>query len=190
MWYLRTFHKTVEKIQISSIYCRNNWYFTWRPIHICGHISLSYSYNGKFFRQNCTENGSTHFRFRNFFTKNRSVYEIMWKNVLWSWEDHRWQYGACALYSGYLRLQTHTLNMKHLLLFQCNNTRPRLTVTLSVQYIACLVFWLQCSELRCCQCDTVSVYMGRRHTVAVQWAALLSVWHCQCLHGPETHSCC
>ena len=28
------------------------------------------------------------------------------RKILWSRTGHRWQYGACALYAGYLRLQT------------------------------------------------------------------------------------
>jgi len=31
----------------------------------------------------------------------------MWKNVV-ERDSYRWQYGACALHAGYLRLQTHT----------------------------------------------------------------------------------
>ena len=40
-----------------------------------------------------------------FFFENLAVYEIMWK-ILSRRADHQWQYGACALYGGYLRLQT------------------------------------------------------------------------------------
>jgi hypothetical protein len=32
--------------------------------------------------------------------------------------DHRWKYGACALHTGYLRLQIHIQNMQYLLLCQ------------------------------------------------------------------------
>ena len=37
----------------------------------------------------------------------------LWENVeiAYSREGHRWQFGAYALYSGYLRLQMHTQNM-------------------------------------------------------------------------------
>jgi hypothetical protein len=38
--------------------------------------------------KSCRENKNTHFMF-----------------------SHRWQYGACALYAGYLRLKTHTQNI-------------------------------------------------------------------------------
>jgi len=36
--------------------------------------------------------------------------------------SHRWQYGACALHIGYLRLQNHTLRMFYLMLFYCYNS--------------------------------------------------------------------
>ena len=42
--------------------------------------------------------------------ESRAVYEIVWK-ILYSGAGNRWQYGACALHAGYLRLQTHTHNM-------------------------------------------------------------------------------
>jgi len=35
------------------------------------------------------------------------VFRKLWK-ILYSWTGYRWQYGACALHAGYLRLQTHT----------------------------------------------------------------------------------
>jgi len=41
-------------------------------------------------------------------------YRAVWDEVekhLYSRAGHRWQYGACALHAGYLRLQTHTQNM-------------------------------------------------------------------------------
>ena len=30
----------------------------------------------------CTENQNTHFVFSNFFPQNRTIYEIMWKNIV------------------------------------------------------------------------------------------------------------
>jgi len=50
------------------------------------------------------------------------------------------QYGACALHAGYLRLQTHTQNMQHLLIFHCNNGckhAPQCYVT--VHCLSCLL---------------------------------------------------
>jgi len=47
----------------------------------------------------------------NFFKKKSN---FLWDNVekiLWIPAGHRWQYGACALHAGYLRLQAHTHNM-------------------------------------------------------------------------------
>jgi len=43
IWYLSTFEKSVQKIQISLKSDNNNRYFTWRPIYIFEHISLSSS---------------------------------------------------------------------------------------------------------------------------------------------------
>jgi len=61
--------------------------------------------------KSCRENQNTRFVFGNFFfLENLTVYEVMWK-IMWSRADHRWQYGACALRTRDLRLQTHTHNM-------------------------------------------------------------------------------
>jgi hypothetical protein len=46
----------------------------------------------------------------------------MRKIIVEAGSGHRWQYGACALKAGYLRLQIHTQNMQYLLLFHCNNS--------------------------------------------------------------------
>jgi len=40
IFYLRTFRKSVHKIQVSLKSNRNKGYFTWRPIYIFDHISL------------------------------------------------------------------------------------------------------------------------------------------------------
>jgi hypothetical protein len=45
VWFLSNFLKCVEKIQLKSD--KNSGYFTWRPIYVFDHISLS-SYNEKF----------------------------------------------------------------------------------------------------------------------------------------------
>jgi len=36
------------------------------------------------------------------FFENPAVYEIMGKKILYSRTGYRWQYGACALHSGYI----------------------------------------------------------------------------------------
>ena len=51
--------------------------------------------------------------------KKWASYEITWKNIVEP--DHKWQYGACALHAGYLRLHQHTKNMYYLFLYHHNN---------------------------------------------------------------------
>jgi hypothetical protein len=53
IWYLRTFWKPVEKIQVSLKSDKNNGYFTWRRMEIFDRISLSSSENDKCFRHAC-----------------------------------------------------------------------------------------------------------------------------------------
>jgi hypothetical protein len=43
IWYLNIFRKSVGKIQVSLKSERNDGYFTWRPIYVFDHISLSSS---------------------------------------------------------------------------------------------------------------------------------------------------
>ena len=63
--------------------------------------------------KSCRENQNTHFVFSNPFSK--IVPFIIWKKkyiyIFYSRTGHRLRYGACAFYTGYLRLQTHTQNM-------------------------------------------------------------------------------
>jgi len=71
----------------------------------------------------------------------KKVAEKLETNILWSmtvfkkscrlWDNvekyctagacHIWQYGACALHAGYLKLQTQTNFVLHLFIFHCNN---------------------------------------------------------------------
>jgi hypothetical protein len=54
----------------------------------------------------CRENQNTHFMFSNFFFRK---YCLLWDNVeKWRVGRHIWQFGACALHAGYVRLHTHT----------------------------------------------------------------------------------
>jgi hypothetical protein len=45
------------------------------------------------------ENPNIHFMFNNFFSENRAIFEIMWKNMVQQPDtpQMRIQYGACAL---------------------------------------------------------------------------------------------
>jgi hypothetical protein len=71
-----------RKIHVILKYYKNAGYFTRRLMHICDEISLNSSYNEKCFKQSCGENQNTHIMFKNFFSENPAVYEIMWKNMV------------------------------------------------------------------------------------------------------------
>jgi len=51
-------------------------------MNIFEHISRNFSYNEKYLRQICGENKNTHFMFHDFFSENRAVYGIKWKNMV------------------------------------------------------------------------------------------------------------
>ena len=76
------FEKSVKKVQGLLKSYKNDGYFTRRPIYVFDHISLSSSWNEKFWNKFCTENQNTHFTLNIFFFENRAVYEITWKNMV------------------------------------------------------------------------------------------------------------
>ena len=92
--------------------------------------------------RSCRENQITHFVFSNVFSEKRVVYEIMWKKLLLSGAGHRWQYGACALHAGQLRLQTLTVRLCSNFCFSTATmvARTRLNVTLYVYCLSVCVF--------------------------------------------------
>jgi len=55
----------------------------------------------------CTEIQITYFMSNFFFSK---IVPFLRKSgkIIYSLIDRKWQYGACTLHAGYLRLQTHT----------------------------------------------------------------------------------
>ena len=63
---------------------KNNRYFTWRPMYIYHNISLSFFRVRNIPGKSCRENQNTYFMFNAFFfpPENRSVYGVMWKNIL------------------------------------------------------------------------------------------------------------
>ena len=131
--YLNSFRKSVQKIQISLKSARNNGYFTRTPIYIYD-ISLFSTENKKCFGQCFRENKNTHFTFRNVWTENRVVYDIMSKNAV---DLERLQMrSACCITNN----ADNTLRI-------CNNycfstattvTRERLNVTLYVHSLSFL----------------------------------------------------
>ena len=96
--------------------------------------------------ESCAENQNTHLLFSNFLVflfENRAFYEIMWKNIV-EGAGHRWQYGACELHAGYLRLQKHTHTHTHteyviLTAFPQRQWLYERTSVLLCVYIACIV---------------------------------------------------
>ena len=55
IWYWVIFRKSVEKIQVSLISDKNKGYFTWRPMNIFGHISLSSFLEWEMFQRKAVE---------------------------------------------------------------------------------------------------------------------------------------
>ena len=62
IWYLNSFRKSVQKIQVSLQSGKNNGLFTWRPMYMCD-IFLEW----EMFQTKIVEKIKTHFMFNNFF---------------------------------------------------------------------------------------------------------------------------
>jgi hypothetical protein len=84
IWSLSIFRKSVENIRLSWKSDKNIGYFTWRPMYIFDHISLSYSGMRDVSDKSCRENQNTHCMFSNlfFFFGNLAVYEITRKYIV------------------------------------------------------------------------------------------------------------
>ena len=123
IWYLTIFRKTVQKIEVSLKSDKNKGYFTWRPINILSYISLFIVESEMFQTKVVMKNQNTHFVFSNFFFLSKIV-PFMRKcgKIFKSGAGHIWQYCACALHAGYIRLQIHTPRLcNYSLLFHYNN---------------------------------------------------------------------
>ena len=77
--YFNIFWKSVGKIQDSSTSDKNKGHFTWRPIYIFDHISLSSSRMRNVSDKICRKNQDTHFVFSNL-SRILCRFEIMCKN--------------------------------------------------------------------------------------------------------------
>ena len=103
------FRKHAEKIKVSL---KSD--FTWRPIYIFDHISISASHNEKGFRQSLYRKWKHTFCVQNFFFfVNRTDYELGWKNIvqparplmtLWRMRIACWIHKATDKHSVYVTL--------------------------------------------------------------------------------------
>jgi len=110
IWYFSIFRKTVEKLKLHANLTRISGALHW---DLCTFLIISRLIllkMRKFSKKICMEKQNTHFMFSNFFFDNLTIFEVIRKK-LYSRTGHGWQYGACALRAGNLRLKTHTQNM-------------------------------------------------------------------------------
>jgi len=85
----------------------------------------------------------------------------MWRNIVQP-SGHRWQYGECVLHARYLRLQTQTQNIQHILLFYGNNgctNAPKCNV---YTYIASLVIVAFAYSVYCLEYFVLSNFCSTR----------------------------
>ena len=112
------FRKYVEKRQASLKCDNNNGYFTWRPMYIFYHTSLSSSWDEKCFRQKLQGKSKQAFYAQCPLFENRAVYEMSNNIVvpdrpqviIWSVHIACWIPKATNTHSQYV-----------MMLFHCNN---------------------------------------------------------------------
>ena len=99
--YLGIFRKSVEKIQVSLKFDKNNEYFNCTPMYIYDNISLNSPKNNKSFKNKLYMKSKHAFCVPQHFPENRAFCEVMWKTVAQPDRPHmtKW-YGAYALHAG------------------------------------------------------------------------------------------
>jgi len=107
------FRKSAQKSQFSLKLDKNKGYFTWRPIHICDHISRI----GNVWDKICRENQNMYFMFSNFFVfENRAVYELMRLNTaepgkpqmtIWHMRIECWIPKATSIHTEYVKIHSN-----------------------------------------------------------------------------------
>ena len=123
IWYLRIFQKSAEKIQVWLKSVMNNRYSIWRPMYIYDNISLSSSWYEKYFGQNWREKTRLMFNKDPPPAKICSLCDNVGKcparqvtdNIIIGRRED-----AISCWIAKARIQTHTRNMKYLLLFRSN----------------------------------------------------------------------
>ena len=99
--------KEFHEIEYFWKICRQNWGFIkiWQEWRVLFFTMRNFS------DKICTENQNTNFVFIKFFPPKIAPFMRKCGKILQSGEGHRWQFDACALRAGYLRLQTHIHNV-------------------------------------------------------------------------------
>ena len=140
LWYLSTVWKSVKKIQVSLKSDKNNWYFTWRPIHFWSYLAYFFL-EWKMFQTKVVEKIKTHILCSiTFFQELCHLWDNAEKYCRVGQAGHRWQYDTCTLHAGYLRLHTHTHSeYVTLIAFQCQQWLQQQASMLHYMYTAHLV---------------------------------------------------
>ena len=140
IWYLLILKNMSRKFKFHYSPTRiKSTYITWRPICICGHISLNSSKNQKCYRKVYGENPITYFLFNVFFfSENRAVLEIMWKGILEPERLHLTKWRMCIASWMHKTTNKHSAYVTFLLLHYSSGLWWCPIVTLNVH---CLPFY-------------------------------------------------
>jgi hypothetical protein len=125
LFYVSILQPSAEKFQDSLQFVKNNMYYTWWHMCIYSTVPLNSSRMRKV-SDKCCKKIKTHSMFN--FLNNILSFIRQCVKVSQSRVGHRWIYGACAIYAGYLHQQMNIQIKYHLLIFRyknvCRNATP------------------------------------------------------------------
>ena len=83
--YLSIFRKSLWKIHLLLKASKDKGHLAWRLMYVYDNIFLNSSQNWNV-SENVVEKIKTHILYSTTFSKNLTIYEIMWKNIVQSWQ--------------------------------------------------------------------------------------------------------
>jgi hypothetical protein len=145
--YLSIFRKSVWKIHLLLKASKNNGHFAWRPMYVCDNIFLNSSQKRNISKKKFAEKIKTHILCSKTFSKNLTVYEIMWKNMVQSWQAtdynivRRRNDAICVLDNSGCR---HTLRIYNIYCFATATMVTQKRLNINYTYVYCLIYqWLK-----------------------------------------------
>ena len=103
--------------------------------------------------KHCIENQNTHFELSNFVSKNRAVYEIMWKNILDSYRPQITKWRTRFVFWIHKATNIHS-EYGIILAFPLQQLLHERASLLRYSYTACLIFPHPFLRFLLCQFDT------------------------------------
>ena len=139
IWYLSVFRKSVRKnLNFIKIWQEQRIFHMKTCLHLW--FLALFFLKSEMFQTNVVEKIKTHILWSLYFFSKIVPFMRKCGKILQSGAGHRWQYGACALLAGYVRLQRRT-QYATLIAVPLQRLLHERTSVLRYTYSACLVKW-------------------------------------------------